>query len=109
MVTTRLITTTAFLILALHINACAQHSHIQDYDEVFVTKTVKPGMTRAELYSHFGEPVTETKASDGSSVLFYFKHTKHDGAQDIFGGFEVYLNNDKVLGWHAIRTNDSKQ
>jgi outer membrane protein assembly factor BamE (lipoprotein component of BamABCDE complex) len=83
-VTIKITTAATLLALALRIVACAQSLRVDDYDEAFVTKTVKPGMTRPELYSYFGQPVTENKASDGSPVLFYFKHTKRDGAQDIF-------------------------
>lgn len=105
---TRLITAATVLTLTLQIIVCAQSLRV-DYDEGFVAKTVRSGMTREELYSYFGQPVTETKASDSSSVLFYFKRTKHDGAQNIFGGFEVYVRSNKVVGWDAIRTNDSKR
>jgi len=84
-----------------------------EYDEAKVKEIVRPGAARGVIVSSFGKPVYEASTEDGGVVLIYRMRPRHSTEKNAFGGFEVYLRNDKVVGWDRItsdtRTYDRKE
>jgi hypothetical protein len=90
-------------------SSCRGREEQADYTEDDVKKYVQLGITtRSELSSRFGNPLSETKASDGTPVLIYHRPfiivngREHLADKEGFTGFKVYLQNDKVVRWDPI-------
>lgn len=90
-------------------SSCRGGEQPADYTEDDVKRFVQLGITtKSELSSRFGDPLSETKASDGTPVLIYHRPfifvngREHLADKEGFTGFKVYLENDKVVRWDPI-------
>src|SRR4051794_19499406 len=73
------------------------------YSERDVQTFVTVGTPREAIVRRFGDPVDES--SDGAYKILYFRlHSPKPRVREdnVFGGFEVWLRDDKAVRWEAI-------
>jgi hypothetical protein len=83
-----------------------------DFTEQEAKAFLKVGLERSAITGRFGNPMTETTATDASTVLTFLRpfssKPKPSPAPIHFAGFHVYLRDNKLIHWDPI-TSDAPE
>jgi hypothetical protein len=106
------VTLFAFLCLGGFMSCHAGSASEADFTEGEAKAFLRIGVERGAIIGRFGKPMTETTATDGSTVLTFLRpfssKPKPSPAPIHFAGFQVYLRDNKLIHWDPI-TSDAPE